>query len=191
MAFPDLQGPQHRTTLVKNDNSKWCLLELNEPLSMLVQLDAPFHELEGQRSIITIVTTGEKHPDLMGFHFEEDAPGNENAERFDDEPDGALLAPEDDIQGIDIEVDAQQQGGVQGQDIAEGRVVVEPQKEDSTLVSGEMLTINSALANLRAACATWHFEFREQSKMFQTFDGASIEASNANCDECLKGRSQC
>ena len=69
LAFPDLQGPQHRTTLVKDDNSKWCLLELNEPLSMLVQLDAPFHELEGQRSIITIVTTGEKHPDLMGFSF--------------------------------------------------------------------------------------------------------------------------
>ena len=66
-----------------------------------------------------------------------------------------LLAPEDDIQGIDIDVDAQQQQEIQGQDVSEGRVVVEPQKEDSILVSGEMLTVQSTLAKLRAACATY------------------------------------
>ena len=117
---------------------------------------------------------------------------NENAERFDDEPDGALLAPEDDIQGIDIEVDAQQQDGVQGQDIAEGRVVVEPQREDSILVSGEMLTINSALANLRAACATYGISSsgskakcfkrlmeHQQKLQMQTVMNASRDALNA------------
>ena len=90
LAFPALQGPQCRTTLVKADDSKWCVLELDEPLGMIIQLDAPFHELEGQRSVITIVTTGEKQPALMGFNFEEDAPLNEHAEWFGDDPGDAF-----------------------------------------------------------------------------------------------------
>ena len=48
----------------------------------------------------------------MGFHFEEDVPVNEQAERYEEEPGDAWLAPEDDIQGIDIEGDGQQQLGV-------------------------------------------------------------------------------
>ena len=45
-----------------------------------------------------------------------------------------LLAPEDDIQGIDIEVDAQQQDeSSRPRHVSEGRVVVEPQREDSIL----------------------------------------------------------
>ena len=47
---------------------------MSEPLRLLVQLDAPFHNLEGNRSVITIVTEGEKPPEFMGFRFEGEGP---------------------------------------------------------------------------------------------------------------------
>ena len=39
LAFPALQGAQYRTTLAKGDDSKWYVLELNEPLRAIVQMD--------------------------------------------------------------------------------------------------------------------------------------------------------
>ena len=69
LAFPALQGPQCRTTLVKGDDSKWYVLELNEPLGMIIQLDAPFHELEGQRSVITIDDNWRKTACFDGISF--------------------------------------------------------------------------------------------------------------------------
>ena len=59
LAFPALQGAQYRTTLVKGDDSKWYILELNEPLRAIVQMDCKFYDMEGMRSTITVVTEGE------------------------------------------------------------------------------------------------------------------------------------
>ena len=60
LAFPALQGPQCRTTLVKGDDNLWYILELNEPLRAIIQMDSKFYDMEGMRSTITIVTEGEK-----------------------------------------------------------------------------------------------------------------------------------
>lgn len=57
-----------------------CGLELTEPLSMIAQLDAKFHDKQGNRSVITITTQGEKSPSMMGFQFEGEGP---QAEQFD------------------------------------------------------------------------------------------------------------
>ena len=88
LAFPMLQGPQRRTTLVKGDDGFWYILELCESLHGLIQPDAKFHEMDGNRSVITIVTEGEKPPALMGFHFEGEGPEQLAVE---DEPGDAMF----------------------------------------------------------------------------------------------------
>ena len=165
LAFPALQGPQHRTTLVKGDNGKWQILELNEPLRLLVSLDAKFHELQGNRSTITLITPGEKDPYIMGFKFEEDGPMELQAEHHDDDGENVLLAPEDDVQGVG---DVAQPADVPAQELGGGRIVVQPQRDDQIEVNGETLTAESSLANLRAACRTYGISTSgSKSKVFR------------------------
>ena len=47
---------------------KWYVLELCERLDGLVQYDAEFHDMNGKRNVITIITNGEQDPRQMGFH---------------------------------------------------------------------------------------------------------------------------
>ena len=168
LAFPALQGPQHRITLVKGDNGKWQILELNEPLRLLVSpvsLDAKFHDLQGNRSTITLVTPGEKDPAMMGFKFEEDGPMELQGEHHEDDGENVLLAPEDGVQGVG---DVAQPDDVAGQELGGGRIVVQPQRDDQIEVNGETLTAESSLANLRAACRTYGiFNLRKQEQGFQ------------------------
>ena len=56
------------------DDGLWYSLELTEPLNLIVQLDAKFHDMKGSRSVITIITEGEKSPNMMGFQFEGEGP---------------------------------------------------------------------------------------------------------------------
>ena len=70
LAFPWVQGPQCRTTLVKGDDNAWHMIELNEPLRAIIHPDSKFHDMDGMRSVVTVVTEGEKLPALMGFKFE-------------------------------------------------------------------------------------------------------------------------
>ena len=86
--------------LVKGDNGRWQILELNEPLRLLVSLDAKFQDLQGNRSTITLVTPGEKDPYMMGFKFEDDGPMELQAEHHDDYGENVLFAPEDDVQVV-------------------------------------------------------------------------------------------
>eukprot|EP00435_Cladocopium_sp_Y103_P016694 s2953_g4.t1 len=151
LAFPALQGPQNRTTLVKGDDGRWQILELNEPLRLLIQADAKFHELQGNRSTITIVTPGERDPAMMGFKFEDDVSNVLQGERHEDEGDMILVAPEDDVQVVE---DAPEQA-VDGQEVGGGRIVVGPQTEEKIEVDGVTLTAESSLANLRAACKSY------------------------------------
>ena len=60
--------------LVTGDDGLWYSLELTEPLNLIVQLDAKFHDMKGNRSVITIITEGEKSPNMMGFQFEGEGP---------------------------------------------------------------------------------------------------------------------
>eukprot|EP00435_Cladocopium_sp_Y103_P016278 s3391_g4.t1 len=115
LAFPALQGPQCRTALVKGDDGRWQILELNEPLRLLIQPDA---KLQGNRSTITIVTPGERDPAMTGADI--------------------VAQPAEDHQEV---------GG--------GRVVIQPQRDDQIEVNGEILTAESSLANLRAACKSY------------------------------------
>eukprot|EP00435_Cladocopium_sp_Y103_P039736 s2263_g10.t1 len=153
LAFPALQGPQCRTTLVKLDDGSWCILALNEPLRSIIQLDSKFHDMDGMRSVITIVTEGEKPPGLMGFAFEEDGPTAGQIEPQVDPGDADLRAPDDDIQGVDIE--GPSEVDVEGQAVGEAQIVVQPAKDDEIVVDGITLKSGSSLAALRAACSSY------------------------------------
>ena len=145
-------GPQYRTTLVKADDGKGQVLELTEPLSLIIQPDAKFRELQGNRITITSVTTVEKDPLMMGFKFEDDGPVDLQGERHDDDGNHVLLAPDDEgQQGDVVALDAVEEE----QEIAGGRVEVHPQKDDKIEVNGEILTAESSLANLRSACRSY------------------------------------
>eukprot|EP00435_Cladocopium_sp_Y103_P022455 s491_g5.t1 len=148
-----LDGPQCRTTLVKLDDGSWCILELNEPLRSIIQLDSKFHDMDGMRSVITLVTEGEKPPGLMGFAFEEDGPIAGQIEPQADPGDAALRAPDDDIQGADIEGPIEVD--VEGQAVGEAQIVVQPAKDDEIVVDGITLKSGSSLAALRAACSSY------------------------------------
>ena len=65
---PGLAGHLCRTTLVEGDDQKWYVLELCERLDGLVQYDAEFHDMNGKRNVITIITNGEQDPKTDGFH---------------------------------------------------------------------------------------------------------------------------
>lgn len=135
------------------DDGLWYSLELTEPLNLIVQLDAKFHDMKGNRSVITIITEGEKSPNMMGFQFEGEGPQGEQLELRDDPGEDVMLAPEDEVQGADIDAPHQDQ---QGQQVGEAQIVVRPAKDDEIVVNGKTLTPNSSsLASLRAPCSTY------------------------------------
>ena len=153
LAFPALQGAQFRTTLVKGDDGSWYTLELNEPMRSIIQLDSKFHDMDGMRSTITLVTEGEKLPGLIGFKFEGEGVGGEQLESKEDPGDEVLVALDDEIQGIEIA--AQDVGMHEGREVAKAHVVVRPAKDDEVFVGGITLTAESSLASLRAACNSY------------------------------------
>ena len=151
LAFPRLQGPQCRTTIASGDDGCWYILELNEPLRGIIQPDSKFHDMDGMRSVITIVTEGEKWPDSMGFRFEGEGHGGDAFEVHEDPGDAVLVAPEDEIQGAEIAVP---EAAMEGRDVGEAQVIVRPAKDDEIVVNGVTLT-ESSLASLRAACSSY------------------------------------
>ena len=116
---------------------------MGEPLRLLVQLDAPFHNLEGDRSVITIVTEGEKPPEFMGFRFEGEGPVHDQVAMQDDPGEEVLVAPED-VAGVDI---PGAEVAEQGHEVGEAQVIVRPARDDEVIVNGVTLTCNDTLAN--------------------------------------------
>ena len=144
---PGLAGHLCRTTLVEGDDQKWYVLELCERLDGLVQYDAEFHDMNGKRNVITIITNGEQDPRQMGFTMVAD--DEQSHERAQPEIDFREAAGDVDIPGDDVELI--------GQDVpAEGRVVVAPSPEDEVTVNGVVLTPASALATLRTGCTYYN-----------------------------------
>ena len=157
MVCPTMSGQKYRTTLVQKDN-EWHVLELCEPLESLVDLSAEFYGLAGDRFIITIITSAEKDPLVMGFKLLDDdelplaAIGNE-PERHE-ELVAAPLAPEDDeILGAEIDVEPQ---AADGQPIPAGQLVFAPEQGDHLNVNGVEIFRDTALAVMREACGFYN-----------------------------------
>ena len=162
---PQMSGNLARTTLLR-DYGEWYVLELCEPLDSLIDLSAEFYGYEGALDIITIITRGEKDPLVMGFKLL----GDEQALFSSDKQDGPsdmMVSPDDQIEGVEIEVEQVQQGA---QVPLEGRVVVQPSPTDMVLVNGVELTVDSSLRSLRAGLS---------------FNGLSTSGSKQKCFERL------
>jgi len=112
-----------------------------------IQLDAEFHELQGRRNVITILTGGEKDPMVMGFKLMDDSP-----ERFPVQPEGDL-PQDDDGQDVDIDVAEMQ---AEGQEIPVGQIIVRADPDDEITVNGTKPKPTSTLAALRAGCAFYN-----------------------------------
>ena len=150
LVCPSLAGSFHRTTLVR-DGGQWLIMELCERLDTLIDLSSEFHGLAGDRYALTIITDGEKPPQVMGFRMldegqqplvPQDMPGEM-------EP-AAPLAPEDaEIAGVDIDV---QQAAVDGAEV-QGNLFLSPEWGDHLNVNGVEIYKDTALATMRVACS--------------------------------------
>ena len=109
-------------------------------------LDSQFYEMPGRRNIITFITDAEKDPMLMGFSLVDEQP--------------AAFPVEADVEH-DVEI-ADDVGEIEGRDIPEGQMVVEPIPEDKVTVNGTVLRETSSLGALRAGCS-----FYGDSMVFQ------------------------
>ena len=142
---PEMSGKLARTTLLR-DHGEWFVLELCEPLESLLDPSAEFYGYEGSRDTLTIITEGEKDPVVMDFKLLGDDPPLFDPVERQEVPDDIIVAPEDDVLGIEI-------GGassVEGAQVPlEGRIVMSP--SDMVLVNGAELNAEIALRPLRAA----------------------------------------
>eukprot|EP00435_Cladocopium_sp_Y103_P063886 s153_g25.t1 len=136
VACPTMAGSRYRTTLIEEDN-QWFVLELCEPKDSLIDLSAEFYGYGGGRYIITIVTKSEKPPQVMGFRLLDDGdmPLAEIAAEREQEVDPAPMAPEDEVYGV--EIDVEQQDEIQGQDVPQGHVVLAPERGDQLNINEE------------------------------------------------------
>ena len=63
---PDMSGSFYRKTLVQADG-KWFVMTLCGGLDGLVQVDSGFHQMHGERNVITFIIDSEKSPRVLGF----------------------------------------------------------------------------------------------------------------------------
>ena len=74
-------------------------------------------------------------------------------ESRDDPGDAVLVAPAAEIQGVEIAGAIEPAGA--GHAVGEAHVVVHPARDEEIVVGGITLTVESALASLRAACSSY------------------------------------
>ena len=152
LACPTMAGRKFRTTLIK-DGEQWFVMELCEPLEDVIDLAAEFHGYDGDRFIITVITTHEKAPHVMGFRLMDDDEMPQPAMELEREQhaagDVAPLAPEDEVAGVDIGGEVQPDAG----QAIEGQLVYAPDRGDHLNVNGTELFPHTALVTLREACA--------------------------------------
>ena len=124
---PAMQGIRNRTTLIKGDGGFWYVLELCAPLQSLIDMSAEFYGYSGAREVLTFITEGEKPPGLMGFSMSDGAADLPAAERQDDgdQQDPDAIAPEDEVQGLDIRNQDSLMPSAGGREIPADRVCLE------------------------------------------------------------------
>ena len=164
---PDMPGRFCRTTLVQGDDKKWYVLELCERLDGLVQLDTEFHGMHGNRNVVTVITDGDKDPRVMGFALADEQP-----EQF------PVVA--EDVEDVEIPADDMP---VEGQEIPEGRIVVQPSPEDEVNVNGTILHPTSSLAALRAGCS--HYQISTSGSKAKCFQRLLDHAKKLELDMVL------
>ena len=153
LACPTMSGRKFRTTLIQHEE-QWLVMELCEPLDSIIDLSAEFYGFEGDRFVVTVITTAEKAPHVMGFRLLDDDEDVQPALQVEERPHAdvaAPIAPEDEVAGVDIDVEPHDAG----QDI-QGQLVVSPERGDHMVVNGVELYRETALATLREACAFYN-----------------------------------
>ena len=133
LACPTMSGRKFRTTLIQHEG-QWLVMELCEPLDSIIDLSAEFYGFEGDRFVVTVITTAEKAPHVMGFRLLDDDEDIQPALQVEERPQAdvpAPIAPEDEVAGVDIDVEPHDTG----QDI-QGQLVVSPQRGDHMVVNG-------------------------------------------------------
>ena len=106
--------------------------------------------MHGNRNIITFVTDSEKDPMVLGFSLKDAQP-----EMFPVQADDDVETPDD-------------SEPIQGAEIPEGRIVVQPMPEDEVNVNGTILRENSSLAALRTGCSFYNLSTSgSKSKCFK------------------------
>ena len=154
LVCPAMQGIRNRTTLIRGDDGLWYVLELCEPLQNLIDMSAEFYGYSGAREVLTFITEGEKPPGSMGFSMRDDAADLVVPERQDDgdQQDPDAIAPEDEVQGLDIGNQDSLMPSADGREIPADRVVVNAADFEKVIVNGVELTAESSLAALRSGC---------------------------------------
>ena len=119
-------------------------MELREPLDAIIDLSADFYGFEGDRLVVTVITKAERRPPhVMGFRLLDD---DEDIQPVLHADVAAPLAHEDEIAGVDIEVEPH--------DV--GQLVISPERGDHMVVNGVELYRETAHATLREACAFYN-----------------------------------
>lgn len=144
---PGMQGIRNRTTLIKDDDGSWYVLELCEPLHSLIDMSAEFYGYSGAREVLTFITQGEKPPALMGFNMGDDAVNLPAPERQDDDDqqDPDAIAAEESRESLMPSAD--------GREIPADRVVLNAADFEKVILNGVELTPESSLAALRSGCS--------------------------------------
>ena len=131
-------------------------MELCEPLECLIDLASEFHGYDGERYVITVITTHERPPHVMGFRLMDDDEVPQPAVELEQEQhaagDIARMAPKDEVAGVDIGGEMQQDAG----HAIEGQLVYAPDRGDHLNVNGTELFRHTALATLREACGFYN-----------------------------------
>ena len=154
LACPTMSGRKFRTTLIQHEE-QWLVMELCEPLDSIIDLSAEFYGFEGDRFVVTVITTAEKAPHVMGFRLLDDDEDVQPALQVEERPHAdvaAPIAPEDEVAGVDIDVEPHDAG----QDI-QGQLVVSPERGDHMVVYGVELYRETTLKVERSLCLLQSF----------------------------------
>ena len=80
---------------------------------------------------------------------------------------------------------------VEGREVGEGRVVVRPVRDDEIVVNGVTLSVESSLASLRAACASYGISSSGgKVRCFTRLVNHQERFGTADNHSCCTGRSQ-
>ena len=137
-----------------SDGDQWLVMELCKPLESIIDLSAEFHGYNGDRYIVTVITSAERPPHAMGFRLMDDDEDIQPAVQVEDArqaDEAAPLAPEDEVVGADIGFEAHDEGKE-----IHGQLVISPERGDHMIVNGVELFPDTALATLREACAFYN-----------------------------------